>query len=75
MGPLRFWEPVMRGVRERGEPLTRKQLAVTGADLREIGIPAGPEMGALLDQLLDQVIQNPSLNSRDTLLALARSLA
>jgi tRNA nucleotidyltransferase (CCA-adding enzyme) len=71
-GALPLWEPVMRGIRERGEALTRKQLAVTGNDLREIGVPAGPQMGALLDRLLEQVIENPALNVRATLLALAK---
>ena len=71
-GALPSWEPVMRGIRERSEALTRKQLAVTGNDLREIGIPAGPEMGALLDRLLALVVDDPSLNSRESLLALAR---
>lgn len=69
-----LWEPVLRGIRERGEPLTRKQLAVTGNDLREIGIPAGPDMGALLDRLLDLVLEDPALNTRESLLGRARGL-
>ena len=67
------WEGAMRGVRERGDPLTRKQLAITGLDLREAGVPAGPEMGALLDRLLALVVDDPTLNTRETLLAHARS--
>jgi len=69
-----LWEPVMRGIRERGDPLTRKQLAVTGQDLREIGIPAGPRIGAVLERLLAMVVDDPSLNTREALLAQARSL-
>lgn len=71
-GTAPLWEPVMRGIRERGEALSRKQLAVTGNDLREIGIPAGPAMGAMLDHLLGLVIENPALNVRATLLSLAQ---
>jgi tRNA nucleotidyltransferase (CCA-adding enzyme) len=67
-----LWEPMMRGIRERGEPLTRKQLAVSGADLREIGITAGPAMGAILDRLLSLVVEDPSLNTREALLDRAR---
>lgn len=74
-GALPLWEPVMRGIRERNEPLTRKQLAVTGNDLREIGISPGPLMGEILDRLLELVVDDPSLNLRETLLARARSLA
>lgn len=68
-----LWGPVVRGIRERGEPLTRKQLVVTGNDLVAAGIPAGPELGAVLDRLLSLVVDDPSLNSREILLARARS--
>jgi tRNA nucleotidyltransferase (CCA-adding enzyme) len=69
-----LWEPVVKGIRERGEPLSRKQLAITGNDLRDIGIPAGPEMGAILDRLVAQVVDDPTLNSRDQLLQRARTM-
>ena len=68
------WEPVMRGIRERGEALTRKQLAISGTELRTLGVPPGPEMGLLLDRLLAAVVDDPSLNSRETLLARARGM-
>lgn len=70
-----LWAPVVKGIRERGEPLTRKQMAVTGDDLRQAGFPPGPEMGLLLDRLLAAVVDDPSLNSREVLLSLARTLA
>jgi tRNA nucleotidyltransferase (CCA-adding enzyme) len=69
-----LWEPVVRGIRERGEPLTRKQLAVTGNDLHAIGLPAGPVMGVVLDGLLSLVVEDPSLNTREVLLARARAM-
>ncbi len=68
------WLDTVRGIRERGEALTRKQLAVTGNDLRDLGIPAGPALGAVLDQLLTLVVEQPSLNTRDSLLAQVRRL-
>ncbi|MDZ4862177.1 MAG: CCA tRNA nucleotidyltransferase [Gemmatimonadota bacterium] len=68
------WEPVMRGIRERGEALSRKQLAISGTDLRTLGVPPGPQMGALLDRLLALVVDDPTLNSRETLLARARGM-
>jgi len=73
-GAPALWEPVVRGIRERGEPITRKQLAVTGQDLREIGIPAGPQMGTILERLLAMVVDDPSLNTREALLSRALSL-
>lgn len=68
------WEPVLKGIRERGEPLSRRQLAVTGQDLREAGVPPGPAMGALLDRLLALVVDDPALNDRATLLEQARGM-
>ena len=68
------WESVMRGIRERGEPLTRRALAITGADLLAAGIPAGPQMGAILDRLVASVVDEPSLNTREELLSRARAM-
>jgi tRNA nucleotidyltransferase (CCA-adding enzyme) len=73
-GVAPLWAPVVRGIRERREPLTRKALAVTGDDLRAIGIQPGPQMGAVLDRLLAMVVDDPSLNRRELLLERARSM-
>lgn len=53
-----------------GNPaLEIKDLRINGSDLKNIVTP-GPEMGRMLSFLLDKVIENPSLNERDKLLAL-----
>jgi tRNA nucleotidyltransferase (CCA-adding enzyme) len=65
------WAGIVGGIRERGEATSRGQLAITGADLLALGIPAGPELGRLLTRLLDAVLEDPSRNTRDGLLALA----
>lgn len=58
------------------DPLEARQLAVSGDDLvAELGIAPGPAIGALLSGLLEAVLEDPSLNSRDRLLALARTVA
>jgi tRNA nucleotidyltransferase (CCA-adding enzyme) len=62
----------VQGIRERGEPTRRQDLAVRGNDLVDLGIPAGPELGRLLERLLDAVLADPGLNTRERLLALAR---
>ena len=49
-------------------------LAVSGDELRAAGIAAGPELGRILRELLARVIADPSLNTPDALLSLARSL-
>jgi tRNA nucleotidyltransferase (CCA-adding enzyme) len=55
--------------------LDRSRLAVHGDDLmRELGVPAGPRLGRILDDLLERVIAEPKLNDRATLLLLAESM-
>jgi putative nucleotidyltransferase with HDIG domain len=55
--------------------LDRSQLAVHGDDLMaELGVPAGPRLGRILDDLLERVIADPKLNDRATLLLLATSM-
>lgn len=56
------------------EPLDLRDLAVDGDDLRQAGVSPGPQLGRLLASLLDQVIENPALNTRDQLLAVAKLL-
>ena len=55
------------------DPLSIGDLAIDGSDLIELGIPAGPAIGATLRRLLDVVVDDPSKNQRDTLLSLART--
>jgi hypothetical protein len=63
-----------RIVRER-EPLVTKDLAITGKDLMQaLAQPPGPTIGRILGLLLDRVLDDPSLNTRDRLLALAQEL-
>jgi len=55
--------------------LDRRNLAIDGGDLiTELGLPPGPTVGRLLEELLERVIQDPTLNDRPTLLLLGRSL-
>lgn len=53
--------------------LHRSDLAVTGADVMEItGIKTGPEVGVILDLLLEAVLDHPEFNSREKLEELIR---
>ena len=55
--------------------LDRSRLAVRGDDLMsELGLPAGPRLGRILDELLERVVAEPRLNDRATLLLLAESM-
>ena len=52
--------------------LSVKQLAVGGTDLIEAGVPQGKEVGEMLHWLLDQVLEKPSLNTKETLMGLVK---
>lgn len=45
-----------------------KDLSVSGKDLLALGMPPGKELGALLQTLLDRVIDGDLPNEKDTLL-------
>lgn len=49
--------------------VTLKQLRVTGRDLMDAGIPAGPKLGRILDALLEKVILEPACNKKEWLLS------
>lgn len=55
------------------EPVELSDLAVTGDDLMRAGVRAGPAVGLTLRRLLDWVLEDPSRNQRDALLAQATS--
>ncbi|MEX2284455.1 MAG: CCA tRNA nucleotidyltransferase [Gemmatimonadota bacterium] len=47
-------------------------LAVDGQDLKRLGLEPGPQFGAILRTLLDRVIEQPELNTKESLLAIVR---
>jgi len=61
-------------VLEAKEALSIRDLAINGHDLAsQAGVPKGPAMGKVLEFLLDAVLDDPSLNTREKLLELARN--
>lgn len=48
--------------------ITLKQLAVSGRDLLEAGFAPGPRLGAVLQELLDLVLEEPGRNQKEWLL-------
>jgi len=64
----------IEGVQLREEALTVRDLAVGGRDIMDaLGLAPGPEVGRVLETLLERVLEQPDLNTRETLLELARS--
>ncbi|MFH0854052.1 MAG: HD domain-containing protein [bacterium] len=58
------------------DPVSVKMLKINGDDLmRELKLQPNPTIGAILDALLAEVIENPKLNEKNYLLARAHDLA
>lgn len=54
---------------DRKDPLYANELAVTGQDvIATLGIAPGPEVGRILGELLEVVLEEPAANTRDGLL-------
>ena len=51
------------------DAVTIKELKVSGRDLIEAGISEGPEVGAVLKQMLEHVLEAPEDNNKDILLS------
>ena len=68
------WAGQVARIRARGDAVDRRGLAVGGDDLTGMGL-RGPAVGRVLDALLERVLDDPALNERDSLLAIARTLA
>ena len=52
---------------ERGDCVALKNLAIAGKELIAMGVPAGRQMGEILNSLLMLVLDNPQLNDREQL--------
>ena len=61
-------------IMQQENALSLKDLAVNGKDLIAAGIPAGKEMGRILKELMDCVIEDPSMNTKEKLLEVAEKI-
>ena len=60
---------------QKNNALTLKSLAVNGRDLMAAGIPAGKELGRILNELLDCVLEDPAMNEKEKLLETAKKIS
>jgi tRNA nucleotidyltransferase/poly(A) polymerase len=75
--PGDFLLPLVRridAVLAKGRALSLRDLAVSGKDLMEAGIGPGKTMGIILDELLEAVVEDPELNTRERLLEIAKNI-
>lgn len=59
---------------EEQAPVTLKQLAITGKEIVNLGVPEGPLIGKILYALLEQVIEDPNHNHKEHLLEKAQHI-
>ena len=69
---LTYKKEIYEGICQRKECLNLKDLAVTGSDLIALGIPAGRQIGVILNDLLDIVLEEPARNTREELLRICK---
>ena len=69
---LAYIQEIYDGILQRQECLNLQDLAVTGNDLMALGIPAGKEIGVLLKELLEIVLEEPERNTKEELLLISR---
>ena len=65
---LRRWEQLYGELLEKQQCVSLKDLAISGSDLILMGMNPGREIGDLLHQLLEMVLDEPELNTREILL-------
>lgn len=68
-------ENLYEKIMEEGQCVSLKTLAVGGKDLIAAGVKPGPQIGQILDRLLDEVLEDPRKNEKECLLARVKELA
>jgi hypothetical protein len=48
-------------------------LKITGNDLMDMGVPKGPKIGRILNELLEKVLDDPSLNTKEKLTEIVKA--
>lgn len=71
---LAEWDACYREIREAEECVSLRTLAVNGRDLIAAGLQPGRELGNILKQLLDEVLETPEKNEKDYLISRAKEL-
>lgn len=67
-------EICFKEILEANQCISLKDLELTGQDLIALGLKPGPQIGQLLNQALDQVLEDPEKNKRDYLLFYIKSI-
>lgn len=71
---IAYIEALYREITARKDAVTLKDLAISGNDLIAEGMPPGRQIGETLSALLERVLDDPSLNTRENLLKLYKEV-
>ncbi|MCH5338805.1 MAG: HD domain-containing protein [Acetatifactor sp.] len=71
---LQQWQQLYQELREKGQCVSLKTMAVTGSDLIYLGMNPGRELGEVLQKLLELVLEEPENNTREFLLDQAKEM-
>ncbi|MBP1863202.1 tRNA nucleotidyltransferase (CCA-adding enzyme) [Clostridium tetanomorphum] len=58
----------LNNILQKKQCFSLKDLAINGKDLIQLGLAQGKEIGKILNELLEKVIENPELNTREKLI-------
>ncbi len=61
-------------VSAQGDAISVKDLAISGNDIVQTGIQPGPIIGLILKEILEAVIDDPSLNTKEKLVGIAQEI-
>lgn len=70
--PVDTMRELVEQSRQAGAPTSQSMISVNGNDLLSLGLKPGPQVGTILRQLTNDVVADPILNNRETLLQRAQ---
>ena len=68
------YEKMYEDIIASGDCISLKQLRITGKDLLELGVPQGAQIGAVLNQLLEEIVEQPEQNEHEWLVERAKQV-
>ena len=68
---LNAQDDLLSYVRDHKQATSTSDLAINGHDLIDAGFKPGPIMGEILEYLMERVVDEPSLNTKEMLIAIA----
>ena len=74
LAKVAYIEKLYQDILIRRDAVTLKDLAISGSDLIAGGMQPGRKIGETLAALLDKVLEDPDLNTREILLKLSKEL-